>query len=463
MSSVLPASVSPECPPPSPASPGGWWAVLVARQRRNELALPILAFGLAVYVLGLFTSRAIISLSPLVLVLAAVLNRDWQLGWRAYWRNPAALVPAGLYGLLLLSVVITIDLTEWRHQTFRQLLLVAVPLAVAVAPPLPARYRAALAGWWLAVGTTVAAATLEYFLRHRAAIEESITRSKTQTAVTGIGHIYFGVMLALCTLYGLEIAISDTRSCSRRTRLAAGVCAIVCALTMHLLAYRTGLVALYGALAVSVVRTLIVQRRVVVGSLMVLGLIAMPVAAYYALPSVQLRVEQTHSDLHRFRHGEDINEYSLSQRLAAWYTAGTLVKRHWLTGVGQADVRRVMDEQYEHESFGLRPENRILPHNQYLQYLLGGGVLALALLLALLLLPVLAGPTRSDPFVRHLVAAVGFALCFDSMLEVQYGLNPFVLHYAVLVVGPWQRRALARLPHPNRSTPEYNPSGPPAV
>lgn len=435
----------------------------MARQRRNELALPVLGVGLAVYILALFTSRALISLSPLVLVLAAVLNRDWRPGWRAYWRNPVALVPAALYALLLVSIVGTTDLAEWRHQAFRQLLLVAVPLAIAVAPPLPARYRAALVGWWLAVGTTVAAATLGYFLRHRAAIEESISRSKTQTAVTGIGHIYFGVMLALCTLYGLEIACGPARGCSRRVRLLAGLAALVCGLTMHLLAYRTGLVALYGALAVGVVQTLIVRRRVAVGLLMVVGLIATPVAAYYALPSVQRRVGQTFDDLDRFRSGQDINEYSLSQRLAAWHTAGTLVRQHWLLGVGQADVRQVMDEQYEQQNFGLRPENRILPHNQYLQYLLGGGVLAVALLLALLLLPVLAGPTRTDPFVRHLMAAVGFALLFDSVLEVQYGLNPFVLHYAVLVVGPWQRLTLARQPSTGRGESEYNPSGPQAV
>ncbi len=441
-------------PPPdhvSPAAdpapvPAGWWPALVARQRRNELTLPVLGFGCALYVVGLFTSRALISLSPLVLLLAAGLNRDRLRAWRAYWRNPVALVPAALYALVVASVVMTSDMAEWRHQIFRQLPLVVVPLALAVAPPLPARYRAALATWWLTVGTAVAAATLVYFLRHRAAIEESISRSKTQTAITGIGHIYFGVMLALCTLYGLQIACSSTQSRSRGARLAAGLAALLCAITMHMLAYRTGLVALYGALAVSVVRTLIVRRQLVVGSAMVIGLLATPVAAYYSLNSVQRRVSQTQDDLNRFRSGQDINEYSLSQRLAAWSTALTLVRQHWLLGVGQADVPHVMREQYARQSFGLRIENQILPHNQYLQYLLGGGVVALGLLLTLLLLPVLASPTRGDPFVQHLVATVGFALFFDSMLEVQYGLHPFVLHYAVLVVGPWQRRLLAEFP-----------------
>ena len=435
----------------------------MARQHRNELALPVLGFGCGVYVLALFTSRALISLSPLLLLLAAALNHERALRWRAYWRNPAALLPLALYGLLLLSVFITHDLPEWRHQVFRQSLLVVVPLAVAVAPPLPPRYRAALAGWWLTVATIVALATLAYFLRHRAELEESISRSKTLTAITGIGHIYFGVMLALATLYGLHIsstAANAPNPAARRWRLAAGGAAVVCALTMHVLAYRTGLVALYGALAVTVVRTLIGQRRIVLGALMLLILVGTPVTAYYALPSVERRVMQTQDDLHRFRSGQDINEYSLSQRLAAWYTAGVLVREHWLLGVGQADVRRAMDEQYAREDFGLRPENRILPHNQYLQYLLGGGILTLALLVAMLLLPQLTGPTRADPYAQYLLTTVGFALIFDSMLEVQYGLNPFVLHYAVLVVAPWQARAVARLA---ASDNPQNPSAPAAV
>lgn len=466
MSSSLPERVLPETESVAEprTGPAGWWASLVALQRRNELAGPAFVVAVIIYIIALFSARrALISLSPLLLLAAALLNHHRGLHWRAFWRNPVALLPVGLYAYLLLSVAFTDDLTEWRHQAFRQLLLIAVPLAVALAPPLTERHRATLARWWLGVGTAVATATLVYFLRHRAAIEESISRSKTQGAVTGVGHIYFSVMLALCTLYGLEIAVSPSATRSRRVRLAAGLAAGLCGLTMHLLAYRTGLVALYGALAVTVVRTLIVRRQLVVGSLMVIGLLATPVVAYYSLNSVQRRVSQTQDDLYRFQSGQDINEYSLSQRLAAWATAGTLVQHHWLLGVGQADVPDVMRAQYRQQSFGLRVENQILPHNQYLQYLLGGGVLTVGLLLTLLLLPTLAGPTQGDPFVRHLLAAVGFALFFDSMLEVQYGLNPFILHYAVLVVGPWQRRALAKRPAAGRGESAYNPSGPPAV
>lgn len=418
--------------------------------------------ALIFYILALFSARrALISISPALLLLAALLNRHRAAHWRAYWRNPAALLPAALYGYLLLSVAFTDDLPAWRHQMFRQSLLIVVPLALALAPPLPTRVRARLAAWWLGTGTAVAAATLAYFLRHRAAIEDSILRSKTQGAVTGVGHIYFGVMLALCTLYGLQLACSA--AVGRRARWAAGGGALVCALTMHALAYRTGLVALYGAGAVAVVHTLVGRRRIGAGLLMVVVLAATPVAAYYALPSVRGRVAQTQDDLQRFRSGQDINEYSLSQRLAAWATAGALVQQHPVLGVGQADVSSAMQAQYAHRTFGLRPENRIMPHNQYLQYLVGGGVLTLALLAALLLVPMLAGPTRSDPFARHLLAAVGFALCFDSMLEVQYGLNPFILHYAVLVVAPWQRRALETAPPDGTAPAKYNPSGPAAV
>ncbi len=425
-----------------PAAPAGWWNALRDRQRRNELVGPAVLLALIVYILTLFSARrAAISLAPALLLLAALLNHHRAAHWRAYWRNPVALVLVALYGALLLSGLITTDLAEWRHQLFRQLLLLVVPLAVALAPPLSERALGRLAAWWLGCGAAVAVGTLAYFFRHRAVIEESISRSKTLAAITGVGHIYFGVMLALCTLYGGELAL--TPSLTRRRRWLAAGAAAICCFTMHVLAYRTGLMALYGALAVAVVRTLVVQRRVVVGLALLAGLVGAPVVAYYALPSVKARVEQTDSDLYRFRHQQDINEYSLSQRLAAWATAGTLVREHWGVGVGPADVKGAMETEYARRDFGLRPENRILPHNQYLQYLLGGGIGTLALLLTLLVLPLVKGPTRSDPFVRHFLVASGFALIFDSMLEVQYGLHPFILHYAVLVVGPWQRRALA--------------------
>ena len=440
-------------------SPTAWWQAIRLRQAQNQLATPALVAALIFYVLALFAARrALISLAPLVLLAAALLNHRRAAHWRAYWRNPAALVPAALYGILLLSGFITDDVAEWRHQLFRQLLLLAVPLAIALAPPLGSRHLGRLVGWWLGAGAAVAAATLAYFYRHRAVLEESISRSKNLDAITGVGHIYFSVMLALAVLYGAELAL--TARLPSRTRQLAAVAALICGLTLHVLAYRTGLVALYGALGVSVLRLLIVQRRIVLGLAMLLAVAGAPLAAYSLLPSVQRRVWQTNDDLNRFLNGQDINEYSLSQRLAAWATAGALVREHWGVGVGQADVRRAMDAQYTTHSFGLRPENRILPHNQYLQYLLGGGIGTLALLLTLLVLPVVAGPTRGDPFVRHFVVASGCALFFDSMLEVQYGLNPFILNYAVLAVGPWQARMLA-VGESGRPAPPARPYFPP--
>jgi O-antigen ligase len=445
MSATVPLSSVPSAGVP-PQTPSGWWATLRALQQRNELARPAFLIALGIYIVALFTARrALISLAPLALLAAALLNHDRKLHWRAYCRNPVALVPLALYGWLLLSGFITEDFSEWRHQLFRQLLLLAVPLAVALAPPLAGRHRAALGAGWLGAGVLVAGATLVHYFRHRAAIEESFSRSKNLAAITGVGHIYFGVMLAVAALYGLELAMGRAGNWHPRYRLAAAVGGGVCVGTMHLLAYRTGLLALYVALGVSGLRLLVVRRRYVLGVLLLLCVAVAPIAAYHTMEGVRRRVAQTQDDLLRFQTGQDINDYSLSQRLAAWATAGELVRTHWLLGVGSGDVPLEMKRQYERRSFGLVLENQKLPHNQYLHHLLGGGVVALVLLLLLFILPLATGPAYQDPCLRHFLIAYGAALCFDSMFEVQYGFNPFMLNYAILVVGPWQRRIVAKL------------------
>ena len=393
-------------------------------------------------VVGLLAARSLVALSPVAGVAAALLNPDLPHAWRYYVRNGAALRAAALYLFVLISGLYTANLPDWRHEIFRQLPWLGVPLAFTVAVPLRQGQRVAVGALFVLGTAAVGLATLAQFMGRTAAITEAIRLGQNVPVITRVFHIHFGVMLALAFFWGVELQRSPLARPWLRAALLGALAAIV--LVLHVLAYRTGLLALYAGLLAAVLRLLWCRRWGPVMGLLGL-LVAGPWLGYQLLGPLQQRWGNTRWDISQFLNGRDINDYSLARRLAAWETAAAVVRAHPLLGVAPADANAAMMEQYAWRDFGLRPENRIMIHNQYLHALVGGGVLGLVLWLAVLLGPLVQPRLRQNPYIRHFVVVFGAALCVDSMLELQTGYNLFVFGYGFLVVAAGRATARPQL------------------
>ena len=390
----------------------------------------------------LLAARSLVALSPVAGVAAALLNPDLPHAWRYYVRNGAALRAAALYLFVLISGLYTANLPDWRHEIFRQLPWLGVPLAFTVAVPLRQGQRVAVGALFVLGTAAVGLATLAQFMGRTAAITEAIRLGQNVPVITRVFHIHFGVMLALAFFWGVELQRSPLVRPWLRAALLGALAAIV--LVLHVLAYRTGLLALYAGLLATVLRLLWCRRWGPVMGLLGL-LVAGPWLGYQLLGPLQQRWGNTRWDISQFLNGRDINDYSLARRLAAWETAAAVVRAHPLLGVAPADANAAMMEQYAWRDFGLRPENRIMIHNQYLHALVGGGVLGLVLWLAVLLGPLVQPGLRQNPYIRHFVVVFGAALCVDSMLELQTGYNLFVFGYGFLVVAAGRATARPQL------------------
>ncbi|WP_400193448.1 O-antigen ligase family protein [Hymenobacter sp. B81] len=387
----------------------------------------------------LFTARALVALAPVAAVVAALLNPRLRADLPHWYRSRGAWRLLLLYLLLPLSWWYTQDWAEWRHELYRQLPLIGVPLAFTLAVPLTARQRLAVGAGFVLGNAGLGLATLARYLLDPQRAHELINVGQNVGSVTGNFHIHFGLMLALASFFGFSLAREArlARSLRYGLLLAAGLAA----LSLHVLAYRTGLLAFYLGLAATAL--LLLRRRPgwALGLLLGAGLLAG--AAYFALEPMRQRVRSTLYDLEQFELRRDINDFSLSKRLAAWQTAGVLVQRQPWLGVAPADVRQAMLDQYAWRDFGLRPENRVMIHNQYLHYLVGAGVLGLGIWLAVLSGPFLQPGPRRNPYVRHFLLIFGAAALADSLLQLQIGFNLFVFLYGFLVVAAERRGAAA--------------------
>ncbi|MFD2787420.1 O-antigen ligase family protein [Hymenobacter rubripertinctus] len=400
--------------------------------RSGRLSQHLLWLACGAGVAGLLAFRALIALSPLVGVLAVAANPALRPAAARYRRNGAALRAAALVGFLLLSGFYTSEWATWRHELFRSLTWLGVPLAFTLAVPLSGRQRLAVGALFVLGVAAVGLATTGQYLRTAPAANEAIRVGQNMQAVTGTFHVAFGIMLAQAFFWGLLLRRSALAGRVLRGALLAAALGI--GLTLHVLAYRTGLLVLYAGL-LAYVGHLLVGRHLALGLLALGGLVLVPWLAYHTLGSVQQRVSATIYDVRQYTRGGDINEYSLARRLAAVATARAVIEQHWLLGVGPADAHAAMLDQYGWRDFGLRPENRINVHNQYLSTLVGGGLVGLALWLALLFGPLVRPAARRNPYVLVFIFTQATTMLVTDILSLQISLNLFVFGYGFLVVA----------------------------
>ena len=388
-------------------------------------------------VAGLLASRALVAISPLVGVVAALANPAIRQELPRWLRNTAAWQLGLLYLLLVVSGLYTSAWVTWRHELYRQLPLIGVPLAFALAVPLSSRQRFGVGRLFVLGVALIGAATVGRYLLDPDQAMELIRVGQNMPSVTRIFHIHFGIMLALAFYFGLLLRRSAWATPAWRWVLLGA--SAVAALVLHLLAYRTGLLVFYAALVGNAVYFLVVKRRFLIGLALVLVLAIVPWLAYQYLDSVHQRVWSTRFDIDEFRMGHDLNDLSLAKRLAAWETVRAIAGNHPWLGVGDADAYDAMMEQYAYQDFGIRPENRAMIHNQYLHYLVSGGITGLFLWLLVLLGPLAQPSQRRNPYVWHFLLILGTAMLVDSLLEIQIGFNLFVFLYGFLVVATERR------------------------
>lgn len=391
-------------------------------------------------VVGLLWSRALVALSPAAGVLAALLNPHLRAGLRLYLHNGAAQRAAALYGLLLFSAFYTSEWDVWRHETYRLLPWLAVPLAFTVATPLTSQQRLVIGSSFVLGIALVGLATLAQYLLDPAAANLTFGLGQSMPSITQIFHIHFAIMLVLAFFGGLYLRREALAGPWLRGALL--LAAVVVVVVLHVLAYRTGLLAFYLVLLMEAMR-LVFRRQLWLGFGLLLVLVVAPWVAYRTLGPVRERVGATLYDVSQFEQGGDINTYSISRRLAAWQSALDVARQDLWLGVGPADTKAAMMHQYDWRDYGVQYQNRAMIHNQYLHFLVGGGVLGLLLWLLLLVWPLMQPAARRNPYIRSFLFVMAVAMLVDSLLEVQIGYNLFVFGYGFLVVAAERQRQSA--------------------
>lgn len=376
-------------------------------------------------VVGMMASKFLQSTGMICLGLVTLF--DWNTG-RPSW-NPALrqgvkriwTYKAWFAGTLLFFMVLVSGLWSTEDPPYLlerlriRLPFLLMPLVFATLPTFSQRqyrnifYLLLVLSALLGIGVS-----FNYFL-HFEAIQESLKNGKA--VPVPINHIRFSLLMGLATLGGVVLLFEKHLLRHTWERWLQLGCTIGLFLFVHVLAVRSGLVALYLGLLVFALYYVFKQGSWKMGVLFLFAFLSVPLIALRLIPSLQEKLRYMKYDYEMYKKGEG-KKYSDSERIISLQAGIELVQEHPLLGVGYGDLKYEIREWYNKHYPDFEVKD---PHNEFLMIAAGTGLLGLALFMGIWGFLLLYNQHYKDPFFLAFFTIVQASFMVESTIENSTG------------------------------------------
>ncbi|MDG1756355.1 MAG: O-antigen ligase family protein [Bacteroidia bacterium] len=241
--------------------------------------------------------------------------------------------------------------------------------------------------------------------------------------IPNMHHIHFGIINAcvIAILGGLIV----TQKLKKTQKNLITFLVIFIIISFHVLSSRTGLLSFYFGVVASLIAYAFQKKsykELIFGFLLILVSISM---SYYFSTSFRNKIENSIEDYNSWGKGDEMNFKSMAMRIEASKMCVKIIGEYPL-GVGVKAQEQVLQATYVKEDTPLDIENRVGPHNQFLEFGVKYGWIGIILLVLFFisLIPVIK--QSSFPLVA-VITIILISLFFESLLERQTGIFLFSL------------------------------------
>ncbi|MEN2993264.1 MAG: O-antigen ligase family protein [Bacteroidia bacterium] len=334
-----------------------------------------------------------------------------------------------LYLLHGLSWIYTEDKAQWLVEMRIKLpMLFLLPWAYVGWPLLSDRERAAIQWLFqLSVGAVGLIAVGKVLQNPTWALHE-LREGRAIPLSTGISHIYYGALVGMALLWLWFWPAIGPRW------LKVGWTILHLAI-LHTLALRTALVGIYGVAGVLWLYWLLWRKRrwgLALGGLLA-GLSAGVLLVRFFPPLYQ-RWQHFQEDIARYTPGANVTHTSVTRRLIALEASWQVFRKAPWWGVGMADNQKEVFEATAALPYFWEFPNYVLPHNQFVEYAVGLGLIGVGLFVSFWVLA-----ARQWPSWQGFGWLVYWFLLMqvEAFLERQVGITAFLWGTGIL----WSRRS----------------------
>lgn len=240
--------------------------------------------------------------------------------------------------------------------------------------------------------------------------------------------LYIALALVLCyKLYRDQIYVSNRF-------LAFGILLYLSFITI-LLSSKMGLAVWMLLFLVFIAYQIVSRKKYVLGlSALILGIVLVFVVIKQ-VPAVGARVKTIFTAVNA-KEIDRSNSESSAVRLLIWEASRTVLKEHYLLGVGTGDAKAALMQTYKKLGMTGAYEKKLNAHNTYYQVFIALGLPGIALLVLSLILPFIQAFRKKKWVYVLLIVMLAIHFLVESMLETQAGVLFYAFFTSLLCFSP---------------------------
>ena len=378
--------------------------------------------------LGIYYSRAAVSISVFTFGFIGLLTLVQAEKRRVILKDKSLLALTAVFLVFLLSGLVSSNTSVWLESLKSDITFVAVPFGMWAFGPFDRKTLVRLIMIFIVITCLSAVAVMIDYAGHFDAYNDLYKVGKSiPTPVMHIRYSYFLALAAICSIgLLLDNLVYDTRH-----RIATGVMAAFIVACLHILAVRTGLLALYGGILTLGVLIIIREGKWKVG-IGALGLIViLALLSVKLLPSAFNKLGYVMYDLNMLAKGVS-PDYSDNVRITSIRHGLKIFRENPIFGVGAGDISDVIKEVYATDTPMVPDDRKYDPISQFVYWLATYGLLGTILIGGLLLFPLKIYGRRSY-MLWGIYTITAFSFIGETPFQWQLGRAIFLVLLTIVL------------------------------
>ncbi|MGH1435672.1 MAG: O-antigen ligase family protein [Lewinella sp.] len=367
---------------------------------------------------GLVVSSAMMSMGVIGLAIVWVLNPEVKQNLQNLLKHPV------FWSIVLLFVVWGIsglwseNTDYWANRMRMRLPFLLMPAGLLAIPRFDRSVYYPLLYVFYFLLSAICLYLFAWYLLHFS--EMTLAYKKGQVLPTPVMHIRFSLMVAYCVAIGITFLQEKWTWKYKWERAVQFFITGFLIVFLHVLAVRSGLVALYGVLFYFLIREIILRRRWWFGIITTLLLVGGMVTAYLTIPSLQNKIDYTLYNLYHIQHDNNSTELSDSHRVGTIQAGLAMGNEAPFLGVGIGDIRDET-EVYLQANYPGVAGSGFTPQSQYVWQYAGVGWLGLLVFIAVTFLPLFYKNGWKYALLGSFLAIAIPSFIIEQTLETQLG------------------------------------------
>lgn len=367
---------------------------------------------------GLVASPVMMSIGVIGLAINWVINLEVKKNVQRLVRAPIFWTLVVLFFVWALSGLWSENLSYWSDRMRMRLPFLLMPAGLLALPRFDRRVYYTLLYLFFLLLSAICLYLFAWYLTDFTAITQAY--KKGQVLPTPVMHIRFSLMVAYCVAIGITFIQEKWTFRFAWEKHLQYVLTGFLILFLHVLAVRSGLVALYGVFLYFLIREIIIRRRWLWGIMATLVMVGGLSLAYFSLPSLRNKVDYTLYNLYHIQRDNNSTELSDSHRVGTIQAGLSMGSSAPLVGVGIGDVRDET-EVFLAANFPEVAGSGFTPQSQYIWQYAATGFLGLLLFAGVTLLPLFYQRGWQHALLGSFLAIALPSFLIEQTLETQLG------------------------------------------